>query len=107
MGIEVTDVRFSIAKASNGSCGFCQVIINGCIAINRVTVVKTKKGYSVMLPRAEKYEGVSPKPVVQLLNDETIKVVTQAVLDKYHKLVKENNGFYLQKRKFKHKEYVN
>lgn len=105
MSIKVTDVSFSIAKeVKSGSCGFCRVILNNCVAVNRIRVFKSVEGeYKVLLPRLDNTNA--PKPIVQFLNEETIKEVTDAVINKYNVLIKDYNGLYKQ-NKFKNKIHV-
>lgn len=104
MGLAVTDVSFSLAKTiKSGSCGFCRVTINDAIAIHRVRVRKSSSNkYEVVLPTAQKFKGDngSDKPIVQLLNKDVISTITDAVLQEYHQLIEENDGFYQKKSKF-------
>ncbi|PHE64376.1 sulfatase [Bacillus toyonensis] len=109
MNIEVTDVSFSLAKTVNkGSCGFCRVIINDCIAINRVRVSKEEGNLKVLLPRkdwgSDGKAGV--KPIVQLLNEETIQQVTSTVINEYNRLIKVHNGFYSREHSKSKRTYV-
>jgi len=109
VGIRVTDVSFSIAKrVESGSCGFCRVILNDCIAINRIRVNRSGGEYSVLLPRSEKQSSsTGGKPIVQLLDEETVEIVTNAVMEQYHKLIEDSNGLYQQKPRFRSKEHIN
>lgn len=110
MSISVTDVSFSVAKTvATGSCGFCRVIINDVVAINRIRVSRYDGGFDVLLPRSEKPTDNSkePKPIVQLLDEDTVEIIRSAVLSRYHELIKTHNGFYQQKSNFSKKQLVN
>ncbi|AFQ30059.1 septation protein SpoVG family protein [Bacillus thuringiensis] len=102
MSIKVTAVSFSFAKAMdenrNGSCGFCRVILNGVITINRVRVIKKDADYIVQMPvtPCRSVEENAIKSVVQITDRETMSEIETAVLKEYNEILK-NTKVYSKK----------
>ncbi|MGF2714267.1 septation protein SpoVG family protein [Bacillus cereus] len=102
MSIKVTAVSFSFAKemeeSKNGSCGFCRVILNGVLTINRVRVIKRDSDYVVQMPvtPCRSVEENALKSVVQITDRETMTEIETAVLKEYNAVLK-NTKVYSKK----------
>ncbi|MEC2463354.1 septation protein SpoVG family protein [Bacillus cereus] len=94
MSIKVTGVSFSFAKVMdenrNGSCGFCRVILNDILTVNRIRVIKRESDYVVQMPvtPCRTAEGNAIKPVVQIKDKKTLMELETAVLKEYNRIIK-------------------
>ena len=93
--MQVTEIRFSYAssKKKYGVCGFCMIVLDGSLIINRVAISRNEKGqYQVHMPNIKKDNR--KHDIVSFKQRELEQHIKDAILAEFNRLTRNNNGEY-------------
>ena len=86
--MRITDVKVIAAKPGTGSekCkGFARIVIDDCIAVHDIRIVKGHVGYIIAMPDKKRKDG-SFQDLVHPINKGTRELIERAVMDEYRKV---------------------